>query len=298
MTENKDLQIHVENNIFQILNHHNIPYTMSNDGRLQVVTDDLLQLQRLQDDLELPVSSLASAIFRVEPNAAFTLSKMFPSVQWEHQTKIKGDKKKDTSHTKRYIIVRDLLLTGPLYAQLSDTIGLRLHHYEHIVHVNPAVINRFKIHKGGYRLPTPDFDNAEIHIFADYKSINSQASSYIDEEFEVTLSRRNLTHILNKTFGKGNYTIENRFFYHYDFFKYKNSAMAQENKHIEAFQEYLHSVLDATGITVSHDRTLIGIDFNWRDETLVDIIQEVANLCKFADISYYKSHKCNLRLAV
>ena len=75
-----------------------------------------------------------------------------------------------------------------------------------------------------------------------------------DIQFEYTLDCQ----IINRIFGKGSYTVTQRFFY-----KYKENRSWATVEELDRFNDQIHNELK-NKVAIEKNGSSIGIDFNWK----------------------------------
>jgi hypothetical protein len=112
---------------------------------------------------------------------------------------------------------------------------------------------------------------------------NSQSTD--DFHFEYTLDRQ----IIDKIFGRDNYVVTERYFY-----EYKENRKWATTEELDRFNDQIHTELRNKDIGIERTGSSIGIDFNWRETSLPELLTQLSQEFGFIDFALYKrGHKCN-----
>ena len=96
--------------------------------------------------------------------------------------------------------------------------------------------------------------------------------------------------LIQRLFGKGNYDYSEKYYYKY--LDYRSWITSED---FDKFNDSFHrSFKPSIKYSISSDGTQIGIDFNWKEESLPDILTKLSKEYQFVDFNLFKKgHKCN-----
>lgn len=115
------------------------------------------------------------------------------------------------------------------------------------------------------------------------KYFNSQSTD--DFHFEYTLDHQ----IIDKIFGRDNYVVTERYFY-----EYKENRKWATTEELDRFNDQIHTELRNKDIGIERTGSSIGIDFNWRETSLPELLTQLSREFGFINFGLYKrGHKCN-----
>lgn len=284
--------------LFNILENAHFEYEIAEDGRLHLSVPDMLTIQKEYDAQEMKLKPLATAILHVTPAPSFFLNRLYPKIDWSHETLFKKSKKDNKLKSRDLIITRNKYITGPIFNELNQAFGLQLYQYEYIFRIkNPEVIQEPNLLKR-FKLPKiNELDGAYHHINEIKRPRIQTAETISNEHFDIQLTYSQLKERYDKIFGAENVTVEKKFYYCYSAEKFDKHWATRFDNWENDFWSQIHDALRSTGISASREKHCIGIDFNWQEESFLDILKEISHLCPMANISFYNNHKCKFTIA-
>lgn len=283
-------------------------YSFDRKGRLQIAISNLegLKSQFLENNnLNLIVPDKATAIFPLQPSPIFFLNKEFPRIEWKHHTRvIKSDRDQELKFL-RTISVEDGYIPSDLLGQLNDRFGLKLYEYQMEFGIPEEILNSVTINPD---IMLPKFDKAanafvvKIKVKVKNHSKNTDSSEQDDDREFASDINYNYTfykRILERYYGNGNVTLKHTLvFYKYDIEDYAESFLSSDDSWKDEFWESIYLAFSDSDVSVSLQSESIGIDFNWRKDSMKDILFALCEKIPNSIISYYPKHKCNIDLKI
>lgn len=280
-----------------LLKNNHCDFSFDKKGRLQIAINDLKQIQSILESQDVFIPDTASVIFRFTPSPLSFLSQLVPNIPWKHETTIAEDKK-DNINRKSFITVENGYLSDSLIQFLNEQIGLSLHNYTFTFYVNKEAISKYDVKTQKFGLPKINGDccsfsfTTQIRREKTVDDLNCWFEEQFDFNFKFTLFKRQF----DRLFGKDNITYTSKFRYRYDIKKFSNEFLSKQNNWEEPFWSALYQTLQIQeGISISPNYE-IGVDFNWRKESLKDVLGRVSDTCPHIVLSYYDNHRCNVDL--
>jgi superfamily I DNA and/or RNA helicase len=278
-----------------VMNSLNFDYEFDRNGRLQISIKDLKLLnEKNTNDIYIPEN--ASIIIPVYPNPLFFIKKKFPFLSVTHKTRARSRKGNDITWYRTIEV-----LGGPLKEEaverLKDEFGLSLIGYDFIFYINPSVVKKYNPEVSPHELPKLNRDNNSF-IFHTNLNVSSQdgknLEAYNEEKWDFKLKYNRLIQFFYDYFGSENVQFESKFIYSYDLYKYRNEFLPAISYNKEDFwQEVYNSFIEDT-VSVSENTESMGIDFDWRNEEIVDILLNNVNRCSILNFHLFSNHRCNI----
>lgn len=292
-------------NLTAILEKSNCDYSFDKKGRLQISIDDLLKLDKLASDkkISIRIPEIASVILQVRPNPLFFLTQRFPNIAFQHTTQ--GYRRRDNdlyndNHTiswNRTIDVVDGYLNDAALANLHNEIGLTLWGYDYTFIINPDVISKYDPKSSPYILPKINTNNSSFNFHVNLniaKDSDDLFNSYNEEKRDFNLKYTRLKKFFDSYFGEKNVRFEAKFTYIYDLCKFENEYLPkQEYSKSNLWEQIYNSFID-TNVAISENSESIGIDFNWKEDKIENVISSSINKCPYINILFYRNHRCNI----
>lgn len=290
-----------------LLNNAEIDYSFDKKGRLQISIASLNKLEKIASggNFNLQIPDIASVILPIRPNPVFFLSKEFPGIKINHRTQRDRKKDKDVNKEDRVLLWNRTIeifngyLNNNVLERLNQEIGLILHGYEFKFLINPDVISRYDSKTSPYILPKIDLnDNSfNFHINLNERSEVEEDSlfrSYYEEKLDINLKFTRLKKFFDFFFGSDNVKFEAKFSYNYDLYKFEKEYLpSKEYLKSDFGKSVFNSFIDEV-IKISENNDSIGIDFNWKNEKIEEVICNQTNKCKFLNFNLFKNHRCNI----
>lgn len=303
----------------KLLDRLGMEYSFDKKHRLQISIEDLTTLKDNPEfkNQQLALPDVASAIITVYPSILGYLEKLLPNVIFENHQLFKFQKRRLAGiYISKQIAVEGGFLKDEILEQLNPIFNLRMCkvEFKFTIHENALELYDWKENKFGLpRLKdncltfTKTVKNNKADKLADideqenlddedtydendvipnknkYKFFNTKETNDIGLEYYI------LNNIIKKLFGEGNYDVSEKYFYEYR--EDRTWASADE---LDRFKDQLRANLDTSGISIAKNGLSIGIDFNWKERGLPEVLTEISEKYPFVDFGIFKKgHKCN-----
>ena len=285
-----------------ILLNSKYDYSFDRKGRLQIAISDLRDLKSKINDnrnLNISIPDKASAIFQLQPSPLYFLKKAYPNIDWTHKTRVFVNQEDNTLKFSRTIEFVDGFLNSDILKDLDAKFGLRLSEYTLVISVNKAAYFSHN-QPEGIELPKYDIEEEAFVIKINIDRPKKRNTADVFEDFKdinfvYTFYKRLFAHY----YGGENVSLKtSQFYYKYDIEDFYENYLAKSDEWKNEFWEGIYDTFSQSEISVSLQSESIGLDFNWKEDSMRDIM---ANLCErvpTALISYYTNHKCNIDLQV
>lgn len=290
-----------------ILDKSLIDYKFDKKGRLQISISDFKKIDRnyWKDNINIQIPEMASAIFPIRPNPLFFIKKIFPGVSASHKTQSYRKREVGIDNENRAILWnRTIEISGGYFnkevlERLNHEIGLLLIGYDYTFYVHPDIVAKYDAKTSPYILPKLNNESNSFTFHTNLRESDNLKedgliSSYMEERWDFGLKYSRLKKFFDSFFGVENIKFEAKFIYSYDLFKFENEFLPNQNYSKEEFWEIVYASFVNESITLSESSDSIGVDFNWQNDELQDVITRLSNECPFINFSLYKNHRCNI----
>lgn len=266
----KDLQ--------NLLNQVQLEHNFDKRGRLQMSIDDLLKLIETIDNKQYKINfpETASIILPISPNKKYYIEKKYPFLTSANNQNVL---------ITNTITTTDVYFSGSIYENLRNEIDLKLCWYKFIFKVSPVAIGKFNSNTSPHILPAFNKDNNTFcfhtNIDKDYNIISELSE---DEKYDFDFKYSRLKKFFDSFFGSQNVSFTAVFSYSYNNSAFDSYFLDELNK----------TQIDNGSININEHSMSIGIDFNWRNVHLNDLVAEIKAKYPFAYFNLYENHKCNI----
>lgn len=272
-------------------------------GRLRLPVNDMrkLLLIKEQADQIFTLPDNANAIFTIQANPIFFMKKKCPDVDFKHELKF-AKTLSGKSVLTDYIICNGGYLPSNILAQFNSDWGAKLLYYEYIFKVEETALSKYDRETSPYVLPKLKDGAFIFHI--EYKDKrkengeleydnNSVLNAYEEENLDFDYKYTRLNRFFYDYFGKENVSFQCRFVYAYDRAKFYEDFLPKAD--VSDFMTQVETTLVPHDVAVGMVNSTIGVDFEWRNKNLQDVMIDIANVCPFIDMNYYhEEHRCNV----
>lgn len=302
----------------QLLDKLEVEYDFDKKNRLQIAVEELNKLKDNEEfnNLQVAMPDMASAIVPTYPSILLFLDKLCPNHKFENIETFKDIKRASSGIAiDKRISVEGGYFKDEILKQLNKLFDLRMCRVEFTFIINDDAISKYdwKANRLGFpklvdntitfiknikeKKVDVEIEEVEDEVIDDsvkgtvefsYMNdsgfFNSKNTS--DFSFEFFLWNRSI----KKLFGEGNYRYTEKYFYKY----HENKAWASAEE-LDKFNDMLHAQIKTMqGFSIASNGSSIGIDFNWKKESLADILNRLNREYPFIDFGLYKKgHKCN-----
>ena len=279
------------------LKNNHCDFSFDKKGRLQIQINDLKRIQPILESQDVSVPDTTSVIFRFTPSPLSFLFNLVPNIPWKHETTITEDKKKHINR-KSFITVENGYLTDSLLHFLNEQIGLSLYNYTFTFYINKEVTAKYDVKTQNFGLPKINDDGCSFSFTTQIRKEKTadDLNGWFEEQFDFNFKLTRLKRQFDRLFGKENITYTTKFRYRYDIRMFSNEFIIKQINLEESFWSILYQTFQGQkGLSISPNFE-IGVDFNWREESLSDLLIRVSDACPYIILSYYDNHRCNVDL--
>lgn len=291
-------------NFKSILDKSNFDYRFDEKGRLQITLDDLTNLKNRSSDTKtnIEIPETASIILPIRPTPVFFLSKEYPEITFKHIVQVKKRKKDNLKEEypiqwNRTIEVFNGYLHNNVLERWREKIGLTLGGYDYTFLINPDVAKKYNPKTSPYILPKYNTENNSFNFHVDLTHIHnfdSLSDAYNFEKLDFDLKYTRLKKFFDSYFGAENVRFEAKFMYTYDLYKFDTEFLPSQEYVKSDLMEIVYTSFCNENITISENTDSIGLDFNWQNDKIEDLLPTLFNKCPFVSFSYFKNHRCNI----
>ena len=296
-----------------ILDKIGIEYDFDKQRRLQISLNDLQKLRENEEFAQMNISlpEKASAIIPTYPSILTFLKRFSPNhnienIEFFHENRSAASE----VNVSKQIIVNGGYLKQEIYDVINPIFNLKMFKVEFTFQLDATAAKKYNWNKNEDGLP--ELKNGRITFKRDVK-INKEKefdSDEIDEIEEQALTSKEFRYIerrplvedvnleyslikkgLDRIFGKDQYLLVNERYYYY-YRENRNWASAEE---LDEFNDRIHTEIKTSDdFRIQSNGLSIGIDFNWRETSLADILTSLSSQYPFIDFGLFKKgHKCN-----
>lgn len=279
-----------------ILKDKKCDYSFDKKERLQISITDLKSIISELEKNEIIIPPTASVIFHFTPTPLFFLKQQMPNIPWQHRTTFSKNKREGKDIiSKDCILIKNGYLSDEVVQKLYGQMGLSLYGYTITFRVKESILSE-------YNLPIDDLPkvNEDGCSFSFYTRIRQEKSvddlnGCFEEQSDYILRFTRLKRLFDNKFGRDNVSFESLFEYRYDYQKFTTYFIQNQTDWEEAFWNELLQSLTPNDISINRNYE-IGVDFNWEEESLIDVLTRVSSSCPYIALSYYDNHRCKIDL--
>ncbi len=265
-----------------------------------VKISDLTKLSEIiSTDSNLLLPNKAISVFRVAYSPICYLRKIYPGIEWNFINKLRLSNEGIFS-SQNLIQTKGGYLKPSLLNKLHEDFELNLYAYTFKFFIPDTQVARCKQFKEKYGLPFDEQTSVCSYFRATIKQISPEAedalsteqNEYLDFDYQYTF----LKHLYDYLFGKDVIKSEVFFDYGYDWNKFENWKIKnglEIDKNL--WCEDLHPMVNKTkNVFFSLGKMQISVDFNWKNNNVIEEIQNILDLFPIADFSIVKDHNCKI----
>lgn len=296
-----------------ILDKLEIEYDFDKKRRLQISLNDLQKLRENEEFTKMDISlpEKASAVIQTYPSILTFLERFCPNHNIENIEYFQESRgAASEAYINKHIIVHGGYLKQEILDVVNPIFSLKMFKVEFVFKLNESAIKKYNWKKNQEGLPEQRNGciifkrDVKINKEEEYKSdeiddieslsLSSNEFRYInrrpiieDVNLEYSLIKRGLDRI----FGVGQYYLEDERYYYYYYRENRNWATEEE---LDSFNDQIHAEIKNTDeLRVQSNGLSIGVDFCWKQKSLVDILSDLSSKYPFVDFSLFKKgHKC------
>lgn len=293
--------------VHSLLKQAEFDYLFDKKDRLQVTISDLKKLKSILSDgnINIILPENASIILPISPNPVYFLSKEFPELKINHRTRSYRKKEKAVDKEDREILwnrtieIFDGYFNDEVLQKLNKEIGISLFAYDFTFIVNPTVVSKYDPKTSPYILPNI---NPENNSFTFHTNLNESTETnedhllnlYNEEKRDFNLKYTRLKKFFDSFFGSENVVFEAKFIYTYNLNTFtKEYLPKQEYQKTDLWTKIYQSFINEK-ISLNENGGNIGIDFNWQNEKIEEVLSNISSKCDFINLNFFKNHRCNI----
>jgi superfamily I DNA and/or RNA helicase len=297
--------------IHELLGKAGFEYSFDKKGRLQISITNLRNFGQITTEgkLNIHIPDTASIILPLRPNPVYFLKNEFPEIDIKHKTH--GYRKKEivcgvddrTLSWTRKIEISNGFINESVIEQLKKDIGLNLIGYDMTFFINPEAISKYDPKISPYILPRIDSSENSFTFHTNLKDTadnneENLLSSYNDEKWDFDLKYTRLKKFFNFYFGSENVSCKIKSIYNYDILQFENEYLPKKDFVKSDFWESIRNSFSDGEIAISENTDTIGIDFNWKNDRIEDVICDQINKCDIINFGFFGNHRCNIDFQV
>lgn len=305
----------------QLLDKLEVEYDFDKNNRLQISIEELNRLKENEEfnSLQLALPDRASAIIPTYPSIIVYLEKLCPGLKLNKIESFKNSRKKINTgvNIDKQVSVEGGYFTQEFLEQIKPVFELQMCKVEFTFIIHDDALNSYDWQAN--KLGLPKLNGNTITFFKNVKrpklqeeveDITDDVVNLEDEgddasditymtssEFFNTKDTTDFNFdfylwnkLMKKLFGQDNYDYTEKYYY-----KYRENRDWATVEELDKFNDDLHvSFKPSIEYSVSSKGTSIGIDFNWKEKNLPELLTELSRDYPFVDFGLFKNgHKCN-----
>lgn len=305
----------------QLLDKLEVEYDFDKNNRLQISIEELNRLKDNEEfnSLQLALPDRASAIIPTYPSIIVYLEKICPGLKLNNIETFKYNRKKRNTgvNIDKQVSVEGGYFTQEFLDKIKPVFELQMYKVEFTFIIHEDALNNYDWQTNKLGLPKlngntitfsknvkrPKLKEEVEEIADDVVNIEDEGDDAPDitymtsSEFFNTKDTTDFdfdfylwNKLMKRLFGQDNYDYTEKYYYKYR--ENRNWATVEE---LDKFNDDLHvSFKPSIEHSVSSKGTSIGIDFNWKEKSLPELLSELSRDYPFVDFGLFKNgHKCN-----
>lgn len=308
-------------NIKLLLKNLKVEYDFDKNNRLQISVDELKRLKENTEfnSLQLSLPDRATAIIPIYPSIIVYLEKLCPGLKLNNIEIFHNCNKEINTgvYINKQVSVEGGYFTQEFLEQIKPVFELQMCKVEFTFIISENALNSYDWQAN--KLGLPKLNGNTITFCKNVKRVDFQGNveEFTDEGVNEDGDNDDLSDItymtsseffntkdttdfnfdfylwnklLKRLFGRDNYDYTEKYYYKYC--ENRDWATVEE---LDKFNDDLHtSFKSSVKYSVSSKGTSIGIDFNWKERNLPELLTELSRDYPFVDFSLFKNgHKCN-----
>lgn len=305
----------------QLLDKLEVEYDFDKNNRLQISIEELNRLKDNEEfnSLQLALPDRASAIIPTYPSIIVYLEKICPSLKLNNIETFKNNRKKRSTgvNIDKQVSVEGGYFTQKFLDKIKPVFELQMCKVEFTFIIHADALNSYDWQANKLGLPKLNGNtitfckNVKLpKLQEDVKEITDDVLSVEDDGDDVSditymtssefFNTKDTTDfnfdfylwnkLMKRLFGQNNYDYTEKYYY-----KYRENRDWATVEELDKFNDDLHvSFKPSIEHSVSSKGTSIGIDFNWKEKSLTELLTELSRDYPFVDFGLFKNgHKCN-----
>lgn len=305
----------------QLLDKLEVEYDFDKNNRLQISIEELNRLKDNEEfnSLQLALPDRASAIIPTYPSIIVYLEKICPGLKLNNIETFKNNRKKRSTgvNIDKQVSVEGGYFTQKFLDKIKPVFELQMCKVEFTFIIHADALNSYDWQANKLGLPKLNgntitfYKNVKLpKLQKDVKEITDDVLSVEDDGDDVSditymtssefFNTKDTTDfnfdfylwnkLMKRLFGQNNYDYTEKYYY-----KYRENRYWATVEELDKFNDDLHvSFKPSIEHSVSSKGTSIGIDFNWKEKSLTELLTELSRDYPFVDFGLFKNgHKCN-----
>lgn len=305
----------------QLLDKLEVEYDFDKNNRLQISIEELNRLKDNEEfnSLQLALPDRASAIIPTYPSIIVYLKKICPGLKLNNIETFKNNRKKRSTgvNIDKQVSVEGGYFTQKFLDKIKPVFELQMCRVEFTFIIHEDALNSYDWQANKLGLPKLNgntitfYKNVKLpKLQKDVKEITDDVLSVEDDGDDVSditymtssefFNTKDTTDfnfdfylwnkLMKRLFGQNNYDYTEKYYY-----KYRENRYWATVEELDKFNDDLHvSFKPSIEHSVSSKGTSIGIDFNWKEKSLTELLTELSRDYPFVDFGLFKNgHKCN-----
>ena len=308
----------------QLLDKLNVEYDLDKNNRLQISIEELNRLKENEEfnSLQLALPDRASAIIPTYPSIVVYLEKLCPGLKLNNIETFKSSRRKTYTGVTidKQVSVEGGYFTQEFLDEIKPVFELQMCKVEFTFIIHEDALNNYDWQANKLGLPKlngntitfskkvkhpklqddledsseDSIDSADIEDgdenTPDFTYINSSEFFSTKHTTDFNFDFYLWSDLMKRLFGKDNYEYTETYYY-----KYRENREWASAEELDKFNDDLHvSFKPSIEHSVSSKGNSIGIDFNWKEKSLPELLTELSRDYPFVDFGLFKNgHKCN-----
>lgn len=305
----------------QLLDKLEVEYDFDKNNRLQISIEELNRLKGNEEfkSLQLALPDRASAIIPTYPSIIVYLEKLCPGLKLNNTETFKSSRKKINTgvNIDKQVSVEGGYFTQKFLDEIKPVFELQMCKVEFTFIIKEVVLDSYDWKANKLGLPKLNGNTITFHrnvkrsklqknieeVTEDNDNVEDEVNETSDISYMTTSEFFNTKEttdfnfdfylwnkLMKRLFGKGNYDYTEKYYY-----KYRENRDWATVEELDKFNDDLHiSFKPSIEHSVSSKGTSIGIDFNWKEKSLPELLTELSRDYPFVDFGLFKNgHKCN-----
>lgn len=305
----------------QLLDKLEVEYDFDKNNRLQISIEELNRLKDNEEfiSLQLALPDRASAIIPTYPSIIVYLEKICPGLKLNNIETFKYNRKKRNTgvNIDKQVSVEGGYFTQEFLDKIKPVFELQMCKVEFTFIIHEDALNNYDWRANKLGLPKLNGNTITFHknvkrpklqeeveeIADDVVNVEDEVDDASDITYMISSDFFNTkdttdfnfdfylwNKLMKRLFGQDNYDYTERYYY-----KYRENRDWASVEELDKFNDDLHvSFKPSIEHSISSKGTSIGIDFNWKEKSLPELLTELSRNYPFVDFGLFKNgHKCN-----
>ena len=295
-----------------LLDKLEVEYDFDKNNRLQISIEELNRLKENEEfnSLQLALPDRVSAIIPTYPSIIVYLEKQYPGLKLNNIELFTNSRKKFNTgvNIDKQVTVEGGYFTQEFLDLIKPVFELQMCKVEFTFIINDDALNSYDWQANTLGLPKLNGNTITFYKNVKRSKLQEDIEDGLEETSDVAymtssefFNTKDTTDfnfdfyiwnkLIKKLFGQNNYDYTEKYYY-----KYRENRDWATGEELDKFNDDLHiSFKPSIDHSISSKGTSIGIDFNWKEKSLPELLTELSKEYPFVDFGLFKNgHKCNL----